>query len=68
MSGLFFGTIGQVDYMVERIIDEAKFNKPTVIATGGLAEKFVSFSKYIQSTEPDLTLAGLQIISKYNSR
>ena len=68
MSGLFFGTVGQVDYMVERIIDEAKFNKPTVIATGGLAEKFVSFSKFIQSTEPDLTLAGLQIISEYNSR
>jgi len=48
MSGLFFGTVGQVDYMVERIIDEAKFNKPTVIATGGLAEKFVSYSKFIQ--------------------
>ena len=68
MSGLFFGTVGQVDYMVERIIDEAKFNKPTVIATGGLAEKFVSYSKFIQRTEPDLTLEGLRIISEYNSR
>ena len=68
MSGLFFGTVGQVDYLVERIIDEAKFNKPTVIATGGLAEKFVSFSKFIQHTEPDLTLEGLRIISEYNSR
>ncbi len=67
-SGLFFGTVGQVDYIVERIIDEAKFNKPTVIATGGLAEKFVSYSKFIQRIEPDLTLEGLQIISDYNSR
>ena len=68
MSGLFFGTVGQVDYIVERIIDEAKFNKPTVIATGGLAEKFVSYSKFIHRTEPDLTLEGLRIISEYNSR
>ena len=68
MSGLFFGTVGQVDYLVERIIDEAKFNKPTVIATGGLAEKFVSYSKFIQRTEPDLTLEELRIISEYNSR
>ena len=68
MSGLFFGTVGQVDFLVERVIDEAKFNKPTVIATGGLAEKFVSHSKFIQHTDPDLTLEGLRIISQYNSR
>jgi type III pantothenate kinase len=68
MSGLFFGTVGQIDYMVERIIDEANFNKPAVIATGGLAEKFVSYSKYIQRSEPDLTLEGLRIISEYNKR
>ena len=68
MSGLFFGTVGQVDYIVERIIDEAEFNKPTVIATGGLAEKFVSYSKFIRFTEPDLTLEGLRIVSEYNGR
>ena len=68
MSGLFLGTVGQVDYMLELVINEAKFNKPTVIATGGLAEKFVSFSKFIQRTEPDLTLEGLRIISEYSSR
>jgi type III pantothenate kinase len=66
MSGLFYGTVGQVDFIIERIIKEAGFQKPTVIATGGLAAKFVSYSKFIEKTEPELTLEGLKIISEFN--
>jgi type III pantothenate kinase len=66
MSGLFYGTVGQVDYIIERILGETKFKKPNVIATGGLAEKVAKHSRLIKSIEPNLTLEGLQIISESN--
>lgn len=66
MSGLFYGTVGQVDNIIERILAETKFKKPTVIATGGLAEKVARHSQLIKKIEPNLTLEGLQIISELN--
>nr|MBN2278454.1 type III pantothenate kinase [candidate division Zixibacteria bacterium] len=61
-SGLFYGTIGQVDRLVELIIKELG-GKARVIATGGLAAEFSGYSKYIESTHPELTLEGLKIIA-----
>jgi len=66
MSGLFYGTVGQVDHILERILTETKFVKPNIIATGGLAEKVAKHSKHIKRIEPNLTLEGLQIISELN--
>ncbi len=60
-SGIVFGVVGQVDEIVRRIREEWE-EEPTVVATGGLAEKFSIFSKAIQIVEPDLTLLGLAII------
>jgi type III pantothenate kinase len=66
MSGLYYGTVGQVDYILEKILTETKFKKPNVLATGGLAEKVAKHSKLIKKIEPNLTLEGLQIISEFN--
>lgn len=66
MSGLFYGTVGQIDSIIERILKETKFPNATVVATGGLAEKVAHHSKYIKEIEPNLTLEGLQIISELN--
>jgi type III pantothenate kinase len=66
MSGLFYGTVGQVDNIVERILSETKFKKPNIIATGGLAEKVAKHSAHIRKIEPNLTLEGLRIISELN--
>lgn len=66
MSGLFYGTVGQVDAILERIISETKFQKPNVVGTGGLAEKVAKHSRHIKVIEPNLTLEGLQIISELN--
>ena len=66
MSGLFYGTVGQVDYIIERILNETKFKKPHIIATGGLAEKVAEHSRLIKKIEPNLTLEGLRIISALN--
>lgn len=68
-SGTIFGFAGQVDGLVERIIDElAQSYKetPTVIATGGLAPLIFGVAQTIDEYEPDLTLIGLRLIHEKN--
>lgn len=65
-SGLFYGTVGQVDYIVDKIIEETGFEKTRVIATGGLAAGIETASRHIKLIEPTLTLEGLRIIAESN--
>lgn len=65
-SGLFFGTVGQVDYIIERIIEETGFKNCTIIATGGLATGIEKHSRHIGQVEPNLTLDGLRLIAEMN--
>ena len=65
-SGMFLGTVGQVDYIIERILEETGFENCTIIATGGLAGSIERFSKHITKVEPDLTLNGLRLIVEMN--
>lgn len=59
--GLFYGHIGLVDSLLERMI--AELGKNTVcIATGGLANLIAGDSKYISHINDTLTLEGLRII------
>jgi type III pantothenate kinase len=69
-SGILYGFLGQVDFIIERIIKEQvekgdKF-EPEVIATGGLAFLMVGKSKWIKTHDPDLTLKGLRILFDKN--
>ncbi|MEW5994033.1 MAG: type III pantothenate kinase [Candidatus Zixiibacteriota bacterium] len=66
-SGLFHGAIGQVDYIVDKILAESGFRDCTVIATGGLAGGFEKHSRHISRVEPSLTLEGLRLIADANS-
>ena len=62
-SGTIYGFAGQVDGLVERITSElleSYKEKPTVIATGGLAPLVLGISRSIEHHEPDLTLIGLR--------
>lgn len=60
-SGLYYGYIGLVDSLVERIAGE--FGKPLkVIATGGLANVIATDSKTITVVDDLLTLKGLKIL------
>ena len=65
-SGMFYGTVGQVDYIIERILDETGFANCMVVATGGLAGGLEKHSRYIKQVEPNLTLDGLRLIAEMN--
>ncbi len=64
-SGSFWGTIGQVDFLIDKILAEAGWTKATVVATGGLAPQVVEHSRYVRTLEPNLTLWGLREISQH---
>lgn len=70
-SGTIFGFAGQVDGLVNRIIDELADLYPDagevcVIATGGLAPLVLGISEMIEFHEPDLTLIGLRLVHERN--
>ena len=70
-SGTIYGFAGQVDGLVNRIIDELTDLYPqagevVVIATGGLAPLVLGISETIEFHEPDLTLIGLRLVHERN--
>ncbi|MGA2277492.1 MAG: type III pantothenate kinase [Terracidiphilus sp.] len=64
-SGLYFGYIGLVDGILERIFAELGA-KPQVIATGGLARQIAEDSRFIAEIDDMLTLDGLLILFERN--
>lgn len=64
-SGLYFGYIGLVDGILERIAAELG-TKPKVIATGGLARQISEDSRYIDEIDEMLTLDGLLLLYERN--
>ena len=65
-SGLFYGYVGQVDGILERLFQD--YPACPVVATGGLAKVIAPASRYIQNVEPDLTLEGLRILWMKNRK
>lgn len=70
-SGTIFGFAGQVDGLVNRIIEVLEKDYPetanvSIIATGGLAPLVLGISEMIDFHEPDLTLIGLRLVHQRN--
>ncbi len=60
-AGLYYGYVGQVDHIIEKIWEELGY-KTKVIATGGLAKIISNDSKYIDEVNDFITLYGLYYI------
>ncbi len=64
-AGIYYGYIGLVDGILERLTAEIPGLK-TVVATGGQADLIAAGSRFIREVDPLLTLVGLKLIYDRN--
>ena len=61
-AGLVYGHIGQTEYIIRKVKEEAGLDKMTVVATGGLGKIIYDETDSIHHYDPNLTLKGLNIL------
>ena len=61
-AGLVYGYIGQTEYIVKKIKEEAGLSNVKVVATGGLGKIIADETDSIDIYDKDLTLNGLRLI------
>lgn len=61
-SGVYWGMIGLVDNIIERMMEEARID-PAIISTGGDGAMMAAHSKHAMEYDESLLLKGLKIIS-----
>jgi type III pantothenate kinase len=66
-AGLYYGAIGTIDGILERLI-EALGPDTRIVATGGQAHMITRGSKYLKEVDENLTLEGLQLIWERNHK
>lgn len=66
-AGIYYGYVGVVDGIVTRM-KAMLSQKPTVVATGGLAKLICEDTSTIDVIDPNLTLEGLKIIYERNQK
>ncbi|MBR6403826.1 MAG: type III pantothenate kinase [Eubacterium sp.] len=61
-AGIYYGYIGQTEYVVRQMKEEAGLGDIKVVATGGLGKLISEATDAIDVYDPELTLHGLRII------
>lgn len=67
-AGLFFGCVGQTEYIIKKLKQELQMSNLKVVATGGLGKIISDETQMIDIYDADLTLKGLRIIYDYNKK
>lgn len=65
-AGLVYGHIGQTEYIIRKVQEEAGLSEMKVVATGGLGKIIYDVTDSIHYYDPNLTLKGLNIL--YNKQ
>ena len=58
-AGVFYGYIGLVDHIIERMVSEVG-SRPKVVSTGGFAPMIAGHSSMVDIVDENLTLEGLK--------
>ncbi|MGI6215935.1 MAG: type III pantothenate kinase [Christensenellales bacterium] len=66
-SGIIYGYVGQVEYLVARMKEELSEPNAKVIATGGVSYLIAAETKAIDKIDNTLTLSGLRLIYEKNN-
>lgn len=67
-AGIFFGQVGQTEYIIKKVREESGYADLKVVATGGLGRAISSETEGIDIYDSSLTLDGLQLIYEKNRR
>lgn len=67
-AGLYYGTIGQTEYIIRKIKEESGYENVRVVATGGLGKIVSESTDEIDIYDSELTLRGLQLIHSKQKR
>jgi type III pantothenate kinase len=66
-SGIFWGYVGLIEGLIQRIRAEWGVADMPVVATGGLAPMFAEATSLFDHIDRDLTIRGLVLIHRRNT-
>ena len=66
-AGLLYGCIGQTEYIIRKVREEAKLDSMKVVATGGLGKIIADATDSIDLYDRKLTMKGLRLIYLKNN-
>lgn len=67
-AGIFYGQLGQTEYIVKQVKEECGYENLKVVATGGLGRIIADATESIDIYDSSLTLDGLYMIYEKNKK